>query len=193
MMRYDNIDPTNYVVWDFSEVKKVVEKLVKARAKLFNNMHKSGTHTSQPEGFLDVALKSCDCFKSIGPCGLYYFYWKSKACTDYDSNFSPFLIQNLKGGSSDIVSLLETDESEEDSKNSSKNEDFHLERLSTSIETFTESAKKAHQSQQWTNKLTQLEILRKLLKDTDEADEKQNFKGLIERLQNELFAQQTNN
>ena len=93
MMRYDNIDPTNYVVWDFSEVKKVVEKLVKARAKLFNNMHKSGTHTSQPEGFLDVALKSCDCFKSIGPCGLYYFYWKSKACTDYDSNFSPFLFR----------------------------------------------------------------------------------------------------
>ena len=91
-------------------------------------------------------------------------------------------------------------ESEEDSKNPSKNEDFDLERLSTSIETFTESAMKAHQSQhqahqsqQRTNKLTQLQILRKLWKETDEADEKQNFKGLIEQLQNELLAQQTNN
>jgi len=143
---YD-INPCDYVVWNVAEIKQMVLLLVKARQQLHSFLHgTSGSHTSQPQDFVDRALTVSGTTKKVGPAALVYFYWKTKCVVDYDTKFSPFLHASMKGDSSNVVELLDGDK-ESPGKYTTK-EDVNLDKMTESLSSLNSSASRYHRSQE---------------------------------------------
>lgn len=155
MGRYHPINPKDYLNWPLATVKETIASLVKSRAIMFTNMHDSGTHTSQPYDFCGPALKRTSCVTTIGECALAYFYWKSKSCADYDTKFSPFLKDILKGGSTDVEQMLADDDSPSKYR---KADDVAIEKLSLSLVQWSDLSKVLHANQ---NELIQVNLQHK--------------------------------
>jgi len=151
------VNPCDYVVWNVAEVKEMVLLLVKAREQLHALLHgTSGSHSPQPQDFVDRALSRSGTSKKVGVVGLVYFYWKSKSIDSYDDKFSPFLNESMKGDSSNVAELLDDDDNSPAGKYITK-EEVCLDKMTESLSSLNSSTSRFHKSQEeLTEKMTDL-------------------------------------
>ena len=71
-----------------------------------------------------------------------YYYWQSRCCNDYNSSFSPFLAENLKGDSENVSQMLDDDE--DSPSKYAKADTVALEKFSNNFAELTESSKEVN-------------------------------------------------
>ena len=97
------LDAENIIPHTEVELKNIIMKFIAANVQIKERYTgQSGIHTNNPHNFCGAALKAAKATTVLTELGLFYFYFKTFTCPDYDSKFSPFLKEGLKGDSDDL-------------------------------------------------------------------------------------------